>query len=589
MKLAEPFTNAGAAAVFNEIADLLEIQGSDTYRVRAYRNAALTLGGMRRSLQEMLRAGERFESLPGIGKDLAGKLEEITATGTCHLLDELHEQVPPGLVDMLRLPGMGPRRVQSLHRSLGVTSLEDLQRAALAGKVRMVRGFSAAGEVRLLEALGQRLGEERRFPVARATEIAEALCAHLRHAPGVKHVVIAGSLRRRRDTVGDIDLLVTADADSPVTDRFVGTPGVERVLAHGDSRSSVMLHEGIQVDLRVVGAESFGSAQLYFTGSKAHNVALRKRAQEVGLKLNEYGLFSGNKRIAGATEQAVYAALGLAWIEPELREDRGELQAAAEERLPRLVTLHDLRGDLHAHTTCSDGRDSLLSMAEAARIRGMEYLAVTDHSPRVAMLHGLDADGLARQSDTIDELNPTLHGVRLLKSVEVDILDDGSLDLPDSVLQRQDLVVAGIHERFDLPRERQTERLLRAMDHRCFTILAHPTGRLLAQRPGCDVDMERVIRHARERGCFLELNAQPLRLDMDDVACRMARDAGVLVSIGSDAHSAQQLEHLAYGLGQARRGWLEPAHVLNTRPLPALLRLIAATMSRSAPAEAALA
>jgi DNA polymerase (family 10) len=419
--------------------------------------------------------------------------------------------------------------------------------------------------------------------------VAEALCGHLRHAPGVKHAVVAGSVRRRRDTVGDIDLLVIADADSTVADRFVGTPGVERVLAHGPARSSVMLHEGIQVDLRVVGAESFGSAWLYLTGSKAHSTALRKRAQEVGLKLNEYGLFRGNKRIAGATEQAVYAALGLAWIAPELREDRGELQAAADERLPHLVTLDDLRGDLHAHTTESDGRDSLVSMAEAARARGMEYLAVTDHSPRVAMLHGLNAERLARQSDCIDEMNEHLNGVRLLKSVEVDILEDGSLDLPDSVLQRQDLVVAGIHEHFELPRERQTERLLRAMDHRCFTILAHPTGRLLEQRPGCDIDMERVIRHARERGCFLELNSQPLRLDIDDVACRMARDAGVLVSIGSDAHSAQQLEHLSYGLGQARRGWLEPTHVLNTRPLASLLRLIAATMNRTAPAEAALA
>lgn len=581
-----PFTNAGAAAVLNEIADLLEILGSDTYRVRAYRNAALTLGGLRRSVQDMIQAGDPLDSISGFGRDLAEKLAEITATGTCQLLDELHEQVPAGLADLLRLPGMGPRRVQSLYRTLGVTSLEELQRAALAEKVRNVRGFSVAGERRLLEAVSARLGHERRFPIARATEVAEQLCAYLRHAPGVKHVVVAGSVRRRRETAGDIDLLVTADADSTVADRFVGTPGVERVLAHGPARSSVMLHEGIQVDLRVVGAESFGAAWMYFTGSKAHNIALRNRAMEMGLKLNEHGLFSGNKRIAGATEAAVYTALGLPWIEPELREDRGELQAAAEERLPRLVTLDDLRGDLHCHSTYSDGRDSLVSMAEAARIRGMEYLAVTDHSPRVAMLHGLNAERLARQSECIDEMNDHLHGLRLLKSVEVDILEDGSLDLPDSVLERQDLVVAGIHERFDLPRERQTERLLRAMDHRCFTILAHPTGRLLEQRAGCEVDMERVVRHARQRGCFLELNAQPLRLDIDDASCRMARDEGVLVSIGSDAHSAQQLENLSYGIGQARRGWLGADHVLNAQPLPELLRLIAATMGRRVPEEA---
>lgn len=582
-----PVTNPDAAAVFDEIADLLEVRGGNAFRVRAYRNAARTLRDLPHAVHEMLARGEDLDALPGIGKDLAAKIAEIVASGTCAQLESLRKEVPHGVVELLQLPGLGPKRVQVLLETLGIASLKQLRDAAEHGRVQTVRGFTAAGEKRILEAVLARMQTARRMPLALAVPVAEALLAALRAVAGVKDAVAAGSLRRRRDTVGDLDLLVTSTADSPVMARFVALPEVERVLSHGSTRSSVVLRDGLQVDLRVVPPESFGAAWLYFTGSKPHNIALRSVAQDLGLKLNEYGLFRGERRIAGATEESVYRALKLPWIAPELREDRGELEAARGGRLPVPLELAQLRGDLHVHTADSDGRDGLEAMARAARARGLRYLAITDHSPRLAVVHGLDAARLARQAEAIDALNEKLDGITLLKGVEVDILEDGRLDLPDRVLARLDLVVGAIHHAFDLPAQRQTERLLRAMDHPHFSILAHPTSRLLEERAPCAFDLERVIRHARERGCFLELNAQPSRLDLDDRACRMARDAGVLVSIASDAHSTLELAHLQWGVGQARRGWLEPDHVLNTRPLAQVRALLAATMGRSAHAVAA--
>jgi DNA polymerase (family 10) len=363
-------------------------------------------------------------------------------------------------------------------------------------------------------------------------------------------------------------------------EHFVTGADVQRVLYKGKTRASVILRSGLQVDVRAVSPASFGSAWLYFTGSKAHNIALRQLAHEAGLKLNEYGLFRNGKRIAGATEASVYQALGLDFNEPELREDRGEIEMARKHGLPRLVQLADLRGDLHSHTKASDGLDTLENMANAAHAHGLQYLAVTEHSKRMALVHGMTAERLARQIDQIDELNTRLEGIVLLKGIEVDILDDGSLDLPDAILGRLDLVVGAIHYGFDLPRERQTRRLLRAMDHPYFSILAHPSGRLINERPPCDIDLPQVIRKARDRGCFIELNAHPARLDLTDVACLTARDEGVLVSINSDAHSTFDFNNLRWGLGQARRGWLGATDVLNTRTLEELRPLLAATMGR---------
>ncbi|MGZ5252451.1 MAG: DNA polymerase/3'-5' exonuclease PolX [Caldimonas sp.] len=577
-----PIVNADVAAVFDQIADLLEVEGANAFRIRAYRNAAHMLSELGRSVKTLLDKGEDLDALPGIGPDLAAKIVEVVRTGTCAQLERLRKELPPGITELLKIPGLGPKRVRTLHHELGISTLEELHRAAEQGRIQALHGFAEKTERQFLEAAAARLQEARRVKLAVAMQVADALLSELAAVPGVRQAVAAGSLRRRRDTVGDIDLLVTIKGDSPVMERFVEGADVRRVLSRGSTRASVVLRNGLQVDLRAVPPASFGAAWLYLTGSKAHNIALRRRAQDAGLKLNEYGVYRGDRRIAGGTEASVYQALGLAFIEPELREDRGEIDAASEHRLPTLVQLSDLRGDLHAHTKESDGHDGLEALAEAARAGGLGYLAITDHSQRLALVHGLNADRLARQIDRIDELNARLSGIVLLKGVEVDILENGTLDLPNAVLERLDLVVGAIHHRFDLAREAQTERLLRAMDHPRFSILAHPTGRLIDERPAYDIDLQRVIRKARERGCFLELNAHPSRLDLSDVACRMARDEGVLVSIDSDAHSALEFDNLRFGVAQARRGWLQAGDVLNARTLEELRPLLDATMGRGA-------
>jgi DNA polymerase (family 10) len=577
-----PIVNADVAAVFGQIADLLEVQGGNAFRIRAYRNAARTLAELGRSVKTMIERGEDLDALPGIGPDLAGKIAEVVATGTCEQLESLRKDLPQGVTELLKIRRLGPKRVRALHDELGVQTLDQLLAAARDGRIQQLRGFGPQTERQILTAAAERLSQERRFKLAAATQVSEALLSELKAVPGVRQAVAAGSLRRMRDTVGDLDLLVTATRGSPVTERFTAGPDVRSVLSRGSTRASVVLRSGLQVDLRAVTPASFGAAWMYFTGSKAHNIELRGLAQDAGLKLNEYGLFRGSKRIAGDSEASVYRALGLPFIEPELREGRGEIEAARDHRLPRLVAFDDLRGDLHSHTKESDGYDTLEAMAEAARARGLRYLAITEHSKRLALARGLDAGRLARQMVRIDEFNARLTGIELLKGVEVDILENGALDLPDAVLKRLDLVVGAIHHRFDLSREKQTDRLLRAMDHPCFSILAHPTGRLIDERAAYDIDLPRVIRKARERGCFLELNAHPARLDLDDIACRMARDEGVLVSINSDAHSTMEFDNLRLGVGQARRGWLRPADVLNTRSLDELRPLLAATMGRGA-------
>lgn len=572
--------NADVAAMFNDVADLLELQGASVFRIRAYRNAARMLGDLGQSVQALMEQGKDLDALPGIGADLAQKITTIVHTGKCPLLEQLRAQVPPGVVELLRIPGIGPRRARALQQALGIRTLEDVQRAIADGRLRKVRGFGLKTQQRISESITARRQADQRFRLPMAMEVAATQLASLSAEPGVLQVQAAGSLRRQRDTVGDIDLVAAVRPGSTVTRRFAAAPGVTTVLAKGPTRASVVLANGMQVDLRCVTAESFGAALLYFTGSKNHNIALRQRALDAGLKLNEYGLYRGDRRIAGDTEASVYEALGLPLIEPELRESRGEIEAALDHRLPDLITLDALKGDLHTHTRDSDGGDTLAAMAQAARTRGWEYMAVTDHSSRLALAHGLDAGRLAQQIDRIDALNERLGGFVVLKGIEVDILPDGSLDLPDDILSRLDLVVGAVHSAFDLPRERQTDRLLRAMDHRSFSILAHPTARLIGDRAPCEIDLQRVIRKARERGCFLELNAQPTRLDLNDVACRMAKDEGVLLSIASDAHSTLDFENLRYGIGQARRGWLGPGDVLNTRSLEALRALLAGTIEK---------
>lgn len=565
-----PLHNADIAAIFGEIADLLEIEDANPFRIRAYRRAAQVLGELGRDLRQMLADGEDLTALPGIGDDLAAKIREIVETGHCAQLDRLHGELPPAIAELLHIPGLGSKRVRALWHDLDVQTTEQLCRAARDGRIRALPGFGEKTERRIREAAEAHLARERRFKLATAAQYADGMVAYLRRVEGVERVDVAGSFRRMRETVGDLDILAIAAAGNAVTEAFAAYDEVREVLARGPTRASVVLRCGLQVDLRVVARESYGAALCYFTGSRAHNIALRRGAIAGGLKLNEYGVFRGDQRIAGETEESVYRVLGLAWIPPEMREDRGEIEAARRGQLPQLVRREDLRGDLHAHTRATDGHDSLREMALAARDAGLEYLAITEHSRRLAMVHGLDAAGLARQIDEIDRLNETLTGIRVLKGIEVDILEDGSLDLPDAILARLDVVVGAVHSRFDLPRMRQTERILRAMDSRHFTLLAHPTGRVLDERDPYDVDMPRVIRRARERGCALELNAHPARLDLLDTWCMAARDEGVPVAINSDAHSVRDFDNLRFGVGQARRGWLEAKDVLNTRPLAAL-------------------
>lgn len=573
-----PVHNADIAAVFEEIADLLELEDANPFRIRAYRNAARTVTDLRSDAATLVERGEDLTKLPGIGRDLAAKIAEIAETGSCAILDSLRKEVPPDLTQILKLPGLGPKRVRALHGELDIATLDQLHRAAKDGRIRRLAGFGATSEKRILQAVEALAKAPGRFKLAQAAEYAEALTAYLERAPGVKRVVVAGSFRRAKETVGDLDILVTARRGSPVMDWFTDYDEVAEVVAKGTTRATVVLRSRLQVDLRVVPEASYGAALYYFTGSKAHNIAVRRIGQEHGLKINEYGVFRGKRRIAGETEESVFRSVGLPYIEPELRENRGEIEAARAGGLPKLVAREDIRGDLHAHTKATDGRNTLREMALAAGERGHAYLAITEHSRRVTMVHGLDAKRLSRQIEAIDRLNESGIGITVLKGIEVDILEDGKLDLPDDVLGRLDLVVGAVHSKFNLSRERQTERILRAMDRPHFTILAHPTGRLIPRREPYDVDMRRLIRGAKERGCFLELNAHPERLDLIDVHCRLAKEEGVMVSINTDAHSTLDIDNLRFGVAQARRGWLEKDDVLNTRPLKALRPLLKRTM-----------
>jgi DNA polymerase (family 10) len=571
-----PVVNATIAAIFDEIADLLDIQGANPFRIRAYRNAARTIGELGTDLKTLAERGTALTDIPGIGEDLSNKIREIVETGKCQFLERLRKEVPPAVTELLRIPGLGPKRVKTLWHDLDIQTLEQLLRAAKDGRIRQLHGFGAKTEERILEAAQAHLTQAKRFKLAVAAQYAQGLTAWLAKAKGVKRVEVAGSFRRMRETVGDLDILVAADSDSPAMERFTHYEEVREVLASGPTRSTIVLKSGLQVDLRVIPEESYGAALQYFTGSKAHNIALRRIAQDKGYKLNEYGVFKGEKRIAGGTEESVYKSLGLAWIPPELREDRGEIEAARNGKLPKLVELSDLRGDLHAHSSASDGHNTIEEMALAAKALGLEYLAITEHSKRLTVAHGLDATRLTKQIDQIRRLNDVLEGVTVLTGIEVDILDDGSLDLPDSVLSRLDVVIAAVHSKFDLPRARQTQRILKALDNPHVRILAHPTGRLIDEREPYDVDMQRVIRKARERAVALEVNAHPQRLDLLDTYCQMAKDEGVLVAIDSDAHSTLQLDGLRFGVGQARRGWLEKGDVLNTRSLKELRRMLSA-------------
>ena len=572
-----PVHNQDIAAVFDEMADLLELRQDNPFRIRAYRRAAQTVRGQSRELRDAVAEGRDLKKLPGIGEDLAAKIVEILETGRCAALEKLRKQVPPGLEDLLHLPGLGPARVRQLRKELRITSLAGLRSAIAKGKLQQLKGFGPKLEQRISESLANPVTGKRTLRTV-AAQYARSLVEHLWQVDGVRQIDIAGSYRRGLATVGDLDLLVAASRPAAVMEAFTSYDEVASVLAAGTTRASIRLASGLQVDLRIVPRASYGAALHYFTGSKAHNIHLRRLGQRKGLKINEYGVFKGKKRIAGATEKSVFASVGLPWIEPEMREDRGEIEAAGANRLPKLVRREDLRGDLHSHTDATDGTAPLAEMARAARAAGLAYLAVTDHSRYLGAYRGLDAGRLARQCETIDALNERLEGITLLKGIEVDILEDGSLALPDDALAPLDLVVGAVHSHFGLSRRKQTDRLLRAIERPHFSILAHPTARLIGERPPIDIELERVIEACAGRGCFLELNSQPQRLDLEDTACQLAAEHGIAVSIASDAHRPDDFALLEGGVAEARRGWLEAGDVLNTRPLTALRALLRRTM-----------
>ena len=567
--------NASIAETFRHVADLLEIEGANPFRIRAYRRAAQTVEDLPQSAAKMVADGKTLVGLPGIGKDLAGKITEIVNTGRLGVLAEIEARTPTTLSALTTVPGLGPKRVHRLHEALGIKTLKDLERAARKHRIRELRGFTAKTEEKILAELERSRELEQRFKIATAEDFAQTLCAYLQADPRIGRVVVAGSYRRRKETVGDLDILVTCSKGQAAVNHFLAYDEIAKVVAKGSTRATVLLRSGLQVDLRVVPARSYGAALHYFTGSKSHNIAIRKLGQARGLKINEYGIFRDGKRIGGRTEEEVFAAVGLPYIEPELREDRGEIQAAFAGRLPRLISLEDIRGDLHVHTKASDGKSSLREMVEAAKAQGYEYLAITDHTKHATVARGLDEKRLAKQLDELDKLSDDLSDIRILKSSEVDILADGKLDLTDSMLKRLDVVVAAVHYKFELDARKQTDRILRAMDNKYVSILAHPTGRLLGERPAYALDIERVIEGAKDRGVALELNAHPARLDLDEVHCKLAKEMGVKLVISTDAHSTFGLDTMRFGIGQARRAWLGRKDVLNTQTWAGLKKAIA--------------
>ncbi len=565
--------NTEIAEMFGRLAELLEIKGANPFRIRAYRKAAQTIEGLPHSVTSMLAESADLSELPGIGKDLAGKIQEIVETGHLALLDQVSSQLPGQLAELAKIPSLGPKRVKMLYEKLGIKDLKGLARAARAGNIRQLHGFGTKTEENILAQTDRLISGEKRMKLNTAEQFAEPIIDFLKGIKGVKEAILAGSYRRRKETIGDLDILVASADGTSIMNRFVAYEEVEKIVSKGTTRATVMLHSGLQVDLRVVPEKSYGAALQYFTGSKAHNITVRTLAIKKGLKINEYGVFRGETLIAGRNEEEVYAQIGLPYIAPELRENRGEVEAGLHHALPHLVTLKDIRGDLHSHSKATDGHFSIEEMAQSAQDKGYDYLAICDHSQHVTVAHGLDAKRLKAQIEEIDKLNQQLPHFTILKGVEVDILENGSLDLPNDILRQLDLTVCAVHYKFNLSRRKQTERIIRAMDNPYFNILAHPTGRLLNERDPYDLDMEQIMAAALERGCFLEMNAQPVRLDLTDLHCKMAKDMGVKVAISTDAHRTTNLEFMRFGVGQARRGWLEPTDVINTQPLNKLKRL----------------
>jgi DNA polymerase (family 10) len=577
--------NVEIAHLLNQYADLLEIEGADQFRVRAYRNAARTVESLSPSLARLVEEGKELIKLhlPGIGKGMAAHIQEIVKTGTLGALKQLRQELPAALDELLEVEGLGPKRTKLLYEKLRIGSVNQLAQAIDAGKVEALPGFGKKSAEKIRQAIHNLAKRPKRFRLLDADQLVRPLIEHLRQCGKIDQIDVAGSYRRRMETVGDIDILVMSDDAETVMKSFQTFPEVERTIAAGTTRGTIVLRSGLQVDLRILPRRSYGAALHYFTGSKAHNIAVRTLGVERGLRISEYGIFRVPKGknaedigieegdlIGGAKEEDVFEAVDMDWVAPELRENRGEIQAAQRHKLPELIVLEDIRGDLHLHSKWTDGKSTILDMVRACKERGYQYCAITDHSKAVRVAGGLTPEQFKRQREEIEQVRTQVRGIAIFAGCEVDILPDGSLDLPDDLLQQCDVVVAAVHSRMDMNLSDMTKRVLKALAHPAVTILAHPTGRLINEREPFAIDFEQIFHAAKERDVAVEINAQPDRLDLNDLHLLRAREVGVKIAINTDAHSTEQLRFMMYGLDQARRGWLEKRHVLNTMTLSQL-------------------
>jgi DNA polymerase (family 10) len=563
--------NLELSRLFEDLAEILEFKGENPFKLRAYHNAARALQNLPEDIETVAREG-RLQDIPGVGEGIAKKIKEYLETGRMTKLEEAKKGLPAGFLQMMQIPGLGPKTIALVNKKLGIDTIEKLEAAVREGKLRELPGMGEKKEENILRGIELLRGGAGRIPLGEAWPVVQEIIGKLRAAAKVKQITPAGSLRRMKETIGDIDILATGADGREIIQGFVKGPWVKEVLSAGETKGSVIAHGGRQVDLRVVEERSFGAALQYFTGSKEHNIKLRDIAKKRGMKVNEYGLFKGARRIAGATEEGIYAALGLDFIPPTLREDRGEIEAAAAHKLPRVVEMGDLKGDLHAHSDWSDGKSTIEEVARAAKARGYEYVCIADHTSSLRVFGGLRENEVAGKLEEIAEVQRKVKGIRILSGVEVDIKPDGSLDYSDKMLARMDVVTASVHSAFKQDEGTMTRRILKAIENPHVDIIGHPTGRLIGRREGYAVDLEALLRRAAETGTAMELNSFHDRLDLSDIACHRARGMGVLIAINTDAHHETQLDQIRFGVATAQRGWIEKKDVLNTKLLKDLLQ-----------------
>jgi DNA polymerase (family 10) len=566
-------TNQEIAEILVHISAILDIQGENPFKIRAYIKVSQTIENLTYQLSS-LEDKDKIMELPGIGEGIAKKIKELLETGKLKYYEDLKKSEYAPLIELLRIPGMGPKHAKLVHDELGVKSIEELKKAAEAGKLRELPGLGEKVEQNILQGIQQVQKFKERYSLAFIYPRAQNIVAELKKIKEIKQITLGGSLRRMKETIGDVDILVSSDKPKPVMGAFINLPQRAKVLSEGSTKSSILTKDGFQVDIRVVKPVSFGAAQHYFTGSKAHNIRIRSLGQDKGLKINEYGVFRGQKSVAGKTEEEVFKSVGLPYIPPELREDQGEIEAALKDRLPHLIQLKDLKGDLHVHTEWTDGGNTIEEMAQAAKKRGYKYIAICDHSPTVGITNGLTEERLLKQIKEIEKQNRKLKDFKILSGIEVDIRSNSQLDLEDDILKKLDVAVAAVHTKFTQPKDEMTKRIIKAIENPNVDIIAHPTGRLIGKREPYQVDMDKIMDACKANGKVLELNAYPERLDLSDINCRKAKEKGVKIAISTDAHADAHLEWMKFGVATAKRGWIEPGDVINTLPMSKLLKLL---------------